>query len=154
MNPMVENKNVQNMVLKKDNKSNVALLEGSFFRDGKKQAASKAILSVLRVLKRERKQPVSLFLDAAVTNSYPFIVMRAKKIGGSVYQIPVHLHEEKQNKVAVNWLLTSCGTKLGSRLLALHKELVSASSNEGCAAQKKKSLHTLAVSNRAYIKYL
>ena len=153
MSLMVENKSVQNMVLKRV-KSNLSLLEGNLFRDGKRHASARVVFSVSRNLKKQEKLPVSVVLRSAFANAYPYVVMRSKKVGGSIYQIPVHLNEDKQNKVAVKWILTCCGTKLGNRLAAIQSELLSATANEGLAVQKKKTLHNLAVSNRAYIKYL
>jgi small subunit ribosomal protein S7 len=154
MNLMVENKNVQNMVLKRVNETNLSLLEGNLFRDGKRFSASRVVLNTFRSLKRQLKQPVSELLHLSILNAYPYVTLRSKKVGGSLYQIPIHLNEEKQDSIALKWLATSCGTKLGSRFQCLKKELAAAVLNEGVAVQKKKALHTLAVANRAYIKYL
>jgi small subunit ribosomal protein S7 len=154
MKHMGENKNVQNMVLKRVNKTSLPLFEGNLFRDGKRHSAARVVLRLLAVLKRQHRRPVMGFLGLAIANSYPYVTLRSKKVGGSVYQIPIHLIESKQNKIAVKWLTSSCGLKLGTRRFCLRKELISSISHEGVAAQKKKALHALAVGNRAYIKYL
>jgi small subunit ribosomal protein S7 len=154
MSPTEENKNVQNMVSKKVNKTFLSLFEGKLFRCGKRFAAARVVLKTFRALKQEQSKPISDLVHAAILNSYPYVTLRSKKVGGSLYQIPVHLNENKQDMTAVKWLSTSCGTKLGSRFSCLKKELSAALLNDGVAVQKKKALHALAVGNRAYIKYL
>lgn len=151
---MEENKNVQNMVLKRVSRTSLSLFEGNLFRDGKRHSAAKVTLRLLAGLKRQHKKPISSLVSASLANSYPYVTMRSKKVGGSVYQIPIHLVEAKQHKIAAKWLTASCGTKLGKRQACLRKELNLSLNNEGVAFQKKKALHALAVGNRAYIKYL
>jgi small subunit ribosomal protein S7 len=109
---------------------------------------------MLSKLKREHSEPGAVLLNSALASSYPYVTLRAKKVGGAVYQIPIHLVEDKQNKIAAKWLSASCGTKLGTRVSCLQKEISLSIVGEGVASQKKKALHLLAVGNRAYIKYL
>jgi small subunit ribosomal protein S7 len=154
MRRMVENKNVQSMVSRKVNKTAVCLFEGNLFRDGKRHSASRVVLRMLSKLKREHSEPGAVLLNSALASSYPYVTLRAKKVGGAVYQIPIHLVEDKQNKIAAKWLSASCGTKLGTRISCLQKEISLSIVGEGVASQKKKALHLLAVGNRAYIKYL
>jgi small subunit ribosomal protein S7 len=152
---MEEKKNDLNMALKKVNYSALDMLEGNFFKSGKRLAASSTLFGVLRELKLSQKKPLAFLLETVSDNAYPFVSIRSKKVGGTVYKIPVHLPLQKRKPLAIKWLIAnSCGHKMLSRKASLVKELTLCLKKEGNAIQKKKALHTLAVNNRAYIKYL
>lgn len=158
MKLLVENKNDLNMVLKKGNNlsaSNISRFEGNLYRDGKRQMAAKNFFLVLCALKKATKRPVTGLLADVVSTSFPYVVIRSKKVGGATYKIPVHLHEEKEVPIAVKMLVAnSCGRKLGVSSRNLEKELLLALKGEGVTMQKRNALHLLAFNNRAYVKYL
>lgn len=154
MSLMAENKNDLNMVLKRVS-NNINLLAGNFFIDGKRSAAEKSLFSVLKSVKRRSRDGISSTLERSFSNVSPLVLIKSKRVGGGVYKIPVDLKESKRTQTAAKWLVkTSSGRKLGPRLTVFEKELLLSLSKSGSSFQKRKSLHQVAVSNRAYIKYL
>jgi small subunit ribosomal protein S7 len=153
-----ENKNDLNMVLKRVNiscVSNISRFEGNFYQNGAKHAASRDFFHVLRELKRSAGKPVSEILSNVVSVSFPYVAIRAKKVGGATYKIPVHLYKEKEIPLAVKTLVRSSYTRRGGdRISNLLRELSLSLKNEGSAVHKRNTLHLLAFNNRAYVKYL
>lgn len=158
MKLLEENKNDLNMVLKRANIfhiSNISRFEGSFYQNGRRNSASKDFFNVLRELKRLDKQPVSEILSSVVSVSFPYVSIRAKKVGGATYKIPVHLYKEKEVPLAIKTLVRSSYTRRGgSRVTNLLRELSLSLRKEGSAVHKRNTLHLLAFNNRAYVKYL
>jgi len=145
------------MVLKRKCKSIVSLVETNLFRNGKRMGAEKTVYSVLTNSKYSAgkvKDVFSLIVDV-FKNINPSIKISSKKVGGSVYRIPLFLALQKRDPLCAKWLVrSSCDRKMGQRKKQLLKEFSSALVNEGFAAQKKRSLQATAVLNRAYIKYM
>jgi small subunit ribosomal protein S7 len=155
---MDDGKKDLNMVLKKDKFSvfsQLALLESNLFRNGKRALSARQSLGVLRNVKILSQLKLSDFLAKCISNIEPFVKVITKKVGGGTYRIPVYIFPSKAKTLSFKWVVrSSCGRKCGAFSLALEKELSLAFRNEGNSIQKKKVLHNLAVSNRAYIKYL
>lgn len=158
MKLLEENKNDLNMVLKRINifhVSNISRFEGNFYQNGRKNSASKDFFNVLRELKRSVKRPVSEVLSSVIDVSFPYVSIRAKKVGGTTYKIPVHLYKEKEVPLAVKTLVRSSYTRRGgARVNNLLRELLLSLKKEGSAVHKRNTLHLLAFNNRAYVKYL
>lgn len=155
MNHMEEKIDDQSMVLKKESKSQIEKAINNMFIGGKKAGAEKVIFKCMKALKKTAKHLPSNALAHAVDNACPFVQMKSKKVGGISYKIPVHIFESKRPALGVKWLISSsCGRKAGSRLSCLRIELLNAWENKGQTVQRKKSLHNLAILNRAYIKFL
>jgi small subunit ribosomal protein S7 len=153
-----ENKNDLNMVLKRVNiscVSNISRFEGNFYKNGRKHSASRDFFHVLRELKRSTGKPAFEILSDVVRVSFPYVAIRAKKVGGATYKIPVHLYKEKEVPLAIKTLVrSSYARRSGDRISNLLRELSLSLRNEGSAVHKRNTLHLLAFNNRAYVKYL
>jgi small subunit ribosomal protein S7 len=143
------------MVLKNQvNRSLITLFETRLFRDGKRNSAARVFYDVISSLKHKNRNSIIFGLKNTTHRAYPHVLMRSKKVGGAVYQIPLSLNSNKRLSLGIRWLTDSCGLFLHSRYTALSRELLIAPRRLGVAAKKRKTLHTLAFNNRAYIKYL
>ncbi len=124
----------------------------SLMKDGKKLLARRIFSEMLEVIgKREKeKNPLEVF-DLALRNIMPNIEVRAKRVGGAVYQIPVEVAPKRQQTLAIRWVLANCrkgrGRPMGDRLA---NEVLAASKNEGSSIKKREDVHKMAQANKAY----
>jgi small subunit ribosomal protein S7 len=119
--------------------------------DGKKTVARRIMKDTLAILKEKTKQdPVKVFKEA-IDNIKPAMEVRAKRIGGAVYQIPVEVKPYRQFQLACRWLLAAARGKKGSPMAKrLADELLLAANNEGASIKKKEDTHRMAQANKAF----
>ncbi|MCD5383047.1 30S ribosomal protein S7 [Candidatus Gracilibacteria bacterium] len=120
-------------------------------KDGKKTVARKILSSCFEELKTMgHKNPVEAF-EKALNNVMPHVEVRAKRVGGAVYQIPVEVSDKRQVFLAIGWILNSARGKKG---LPMHKrlaiELNDALSDTGGAFKKKEEVLKMAHANKAF----
>ena len=87
----------------------------------------------------------------ALFNAQPIIEVRARRVGGATYQVPMEVRPERRTALSVRWLLNAArarGDKSMMRRLA--SELIAAANNEGGAVKKKDDVHRMAESNKAF----
>ena len=119
--------------------------------DGKKTVARRIMKDTLDILQQRTKQdPVKVFKEA-LDNIKPAMEVRAKRIGGAVYQIPVEVKPYRQFQLACRWLLAAARGKKGSPMAKrLADELLQAANNEGASIKKKEDTHRMAQANKAF----
>lgn len=121
-------------------------------RGGKKTIARKVFSDMLDVIKKAEptKEARDVF-ELAITNIKPRVEVKAKRIGGSVYQIPVEVAPKRQQTLAIRWVLDVCRKGKGkpmSQILA--SEILAASKNEGSSVKKREDVQKMAEANKAY----
>lgn len=148
---------VRNMVLRKKNKKSflsefIAISQ----KKGKKHKVETSYLSLLRNIKKKKETKlISNFLENIILEVKPFIGLKAKKVGSSTYRIPISISITKEVSTGISWLVKeSSGRKKGRLANMLQTEFEAAIQGQGAAIKKKKALHLLAETNRAFIKYL
>lgn len=135
--------------------SSSALIEkfiNVLMRDGKKTVARKVFENMLKLIKKQEpeKDPKDIF-ELAINNIKPSVEVKAKRVGGSVYQIPVEVSSKRQQTLAIRWLLSIC-RKISGKPMAvrLSNEILSASKSVGAAIKKKEDVQKMAEANKAY----
>ena len=122
-------------------------------KDGKKNVARIIFRDSLNIIGEKDKQPQKIF-EKAIENVKPTVEVRAKRIGGAVYQIPVEVKQGRQLALAFRWLLTATRAKKGAPMAKkLADELMSAANNEGAAIKKKEDTVKMAQANKAFAHY-
>ena len=117
---------------------------------GKKNIARKIFKDMMKVIAEKEKQPEKIF-EKAVEMVRPNLEVRAKRIGGAVYQIPVEVKPERQTMLAFRWILTGARSKKGAPIAKrLAEELLAASRGEGSAIKKKDDTVKMAQANKAF----
>jgi len=118
---------------------------------GKKTIARKIFGDSMEILKtRGYNDPQDAF-QKAVRNICPTLEVRAKRIGGSVYQIPVEVRPKRQQALAFRWLLKAAKDKKGSALSKrLANEIIEACEGTGAAIKKKDDTFKMAQANKAF----
>lgn len=118
---------------------------------GKKSTARNIFNDALEVIKtRTKEAPMDVF-NKAVLNATPLIEVRPKRVGGSVYQVPVEVTPKRQVALSTRWILTAARERKGmpmAQKLAL--ELLDASAEQGGAIKKKQDVIKMAQANKAF----
>jgi small subunit ribosomal protein S7 len=118
---------------------------------GKKSIARKIFDDAMKILKDQGKSnPVAIF-QKALDNVRPNTEVRAKRVGGSVYQIPVEVNPKRQAALSMRWIIQACRAKKGGKMAQkLAAELTDASNETGSAFKKREDVHRMAQANKAF----
>jgi len=125
-------------------------------RQGKKGIAEKIVYSSLRNLleKTEEKQTLDAF-HKVLDNVKPKLEVKSRRVGGSNYQIPIEVKEERQICLALRWLVIAAKKRNGHSMIEkLSQELHDAYNSRGDAVKKKEDTHKMAEANRAFAHYV
>jgi len=120
--------------------------------DGKKSIARKIFTDTLKLINKKTggNDPEKIF-KAAIDNVKPRLEVKAKRIGGAVYQIPIEVKPGRQVALAFRWLLIAARGKKGATMAQkLANELFDASNETGIAMKKKEDTHRMAEANKAF----
>ncbi len=118
---------------------------------GKKQLARRLFADALEVIKTRTKEPPMEVFQKALLNVTPLVEVRPKRVGGSVYQVPVEVNPKRQQTLSIRWILTAARDRKGvpmAHKLAL--ELLDASTDQGNAIKKKQDVLKMAQANKAF----
>ena len=129
----------------------VAKLINSIMLDGKKGTAQQIVYSAFdRIEKTTGEDPMEVF-NKAMNNIMPVLEVKAKRIGGANYQVPVEVRPERRQTLGLRWL-TKYTRLRGERTMAerLAKELMDAANNTGASVKKKEDTHKMAEANKAF----
>lgn len=120
--------------------------------NGKKSVAQRVFYDALDEIKKRLpdKEPIDVFLQA-VENVKPHIEVRSKRVGGASYQVPMQVNRQRQQSLAIRWILLAIREKKGRpTALKLADELVSAYNREGVAVTRRENTHRMAEANKAF----
>ncbi len=129
----------------------VAKLINSIMLDGKKGVAQSIVYSAFDKIKETTgEEPLEVF-EKAINNIMPVLEVKARRIGGANYQVPIEVRPERRQTLALRWL-TAATRARGERTMSdrLAKELVDASNNTGASVKKKEDTHRMAEANKAF----
>jgi len=122
--------------------------------DGKKSIAEKAVYDAFALIQeRTEKEPIEVF-EAALNNVMPVLEVKARRVGGANYQVPVEVRPERRQTLGVRWLALYTNQR-GEKTLVqrLAGELIDASNNAGGSYKKKEDTHKMAEANKAFAHY-
>lgn len=123
----------------------------NLMRDGKKNVARKILYQAFEVIEEESGDEGMEIFKEALSNVTPVVEVRARRVGGSTYQVPVEVRPDRGTALGMRWLITaSKGRNDKSMARRLSRELLDASNNEGGAVRKKDEVHRMAEANKAY----
>jgi small subunit ribosomal protein S7 len=132
----------------------VAKLINSIMLDGKKGVAQSIVYNAFDMIKKNTgEDPLEVF-EKAMNNIMPVLEVKARRVGGANYQVPVEVRPERRQTLAIRWL-TRYTRARGEKTMyeRLAKELIDAANNTGASVKKKEDTHKMAESNRAFAHY-
>ncbi len=132
----------------------VTKLVNNIMLDGKKGVAQKIVYGAFnRIQAKTEKDPVEVF-ETALNNVMPVLEVKAKRIGGATYQVPIEVKPERRQALALRWL-TMFSRKRSEKTQEerLANELMDAANNTGAAVKRKEEMHRMAEANKAFAHY-
>jgi len=123
-------------------------------RRGKKSLAERIFYStLLKVEERTKEKPLEVF-QKAIKNTTPLLEVKARRIGGSTYQVPIEVKADRGFALASSWLIDSAKKRGGKSFTdKLTNELIDASNGTGSACKKREDTHKMAEANKAFAHY-
>jgi small subunit ribosomal protein S7 len=120
-------------------------------KDGKKRLAETLLYDALAAAEAKLKQPALEIFETAIKNVSPAVQVKAKRIGGATYQVPMEVRGDRKIHLAMTWILNSARGKSGKSFDALlADELMNAYNNTGDAIKKREDTHRMAEANKAF----
>ena len=132
----------------------VAKLINSIMWDGKKGTAQSIVYGAFEIVEKQTgENPLEVF-EKAMNNIMPVVEVKARRVGGANYQVPVEVRADRKQTLGIRWL-TKYTRARGEKTMAerLAKELMDAANNTGASVKKKEDTHKMAEANRAYAHY-
>ena len=129
----------------------VTRLINNIMLDGKKGVAQKIVYGAFDIVKEKTgKDPLEAF-EQAMENIMPVVEVKARRVGGANYQVPVEIRPERRQTLAIRWLVINT-RKRSEREMAnkLAAELMDAYNNAGGTVKKKEDTHRMAEANKAF----
>ena len=132
----------------------VTRLINNIMLDGKKGTAQKIVYGAFDIIKEKTgKEPVEVF-RAAMDNIMPVLEVKARRVGGATYQVPMEVRPERRQTLGLRWLTTYSRAR-SERTMAerLAAEIMDATNNLGSAVKKREDTHKMAEANKAFAHY-
>mgnify|MGYP002735322224 FL=1 len=132
----------------------VTKLINNIMQDGKKGVAQKICYDAFEIIKeRSGKEPLEVFLQA-LENIMPVLEVKARRVGGANYQVPIEVRPERRQTLGLRWLVMFT-RKRSERTMKerLANEILDAVNGTGGAFKKKEDVHKMADANRAFAHY-
>ncbi len=138
----------------KYNSVQVAMMINRIMRRGKKSLAQHIMYTALDlVAERAKRNPLEV-LDQAIRNVTPMVEVKARRVGGATYQVPVEVNPYRRNSLAMRWILQAARARSGRGMAEkLAAELMDAANGQGAAVKKKDDTHRMAEANRTFAHY-
>ena len=132
----------------------VTKLINNIMLDGKKGVAQKIVYGAFdRIANETGKEALEVF-DAAMNNIMPSLEVKARRIGGATYQVPIEVRPDRRQALALRWLTTYSRARSEKTMEErIAKELMDAANNTGASVKRKEDMHKMAEANKAFAHY-
>ena len=132
----------------------VTKLVNSIMVDGKKGVAQKVVYDAFDIIKQKTdRNPLEVFTEA-LNNIMPSLEVKARRVGGATYQVPIEVRPDRRQTLGLRWL-TAYARKRNEKTMKerLAGEILDAVNNTGAAVKKREDTHKMAESNKAFAHY-
>ena len=132
----------------------VSKLINSVMYDGKKGVAQKIVYSAFDIVKEKSgKDPLEVY-EQAMENIMPVLEVKARRVGGSNYQVPIEVRPERRTALGLRWLTAYARNRSEKTMKErLANEILDASNGQGGAVKKREDTHKMAEANKAFAHY-
>ncbi|WP_300346351.1 30S ribosomal protein S7 [Clostridium sp.] len=132
----------------------VTKLINNVMEDGKKGVAQKICYDAFQIISEKTGKDAIEVFEEAMTNIMPLVEVKARRIGGANYQVPIEVRPERRQTLGLRWLLAA-SRKRGEKYMRerLAGELMDAANNTGAAVKKREDTHKMAEANKAFAHY-
>ena len=138
----------------KYNSKVVTKLINSIMLDGKKGVAQKIVYGAFDRIENKSGKPAVEVFESAMNNIMPVLEVKARRIGGATYQVPIEVRPERRQALALRWMVMF-SRKRGEKTMEdkLAGEILDAFNNTGASVKRKEDMHKMADANRAFSHY-
>ena len=132
----------------------VTKLINNIMLDGKKGVAQKIVYGAFETISEKTERPALEVFEEAMNNVMPVLEVKARRIGGATYQVPIEVKPERRQALALRWI-TMFSRKRGEKTMKerLANEIMDAANNTGASVKRKEDMHKMAEANRAFAHY-
>ena len=136
------------------NSVDIAKFINRLMKKGKKSIAQKIFYSTMsKVEEKTKNEPMEVF-KKALSNATPLIEVKARRIGGSTYQVPIEVKADRGQALGSCWIIETTRKRGGKSMVEkLTNEIVDASNGIGAACKKREDTHKMAEANKAFAHY-
>ena len=129
----------------------VTKLINNIMLDGKKGVAQKIVYGAFNRVEEKSGKPALEVFEEAMNNIMPVLEVKAKRIGGATYQVPIEVKPERRQTLALRWI-TMFSRKRGEKTMEerLANEIMDAANNTGASVKRKEDMHKMAEANKAF----
>nr|YP_009398537.1 ribosomal protein S7 [Lophocladia kuetzingii]ARW67723.1 ribosomal protein S7 [Lophocladia kuetzingii] len=132
----------------------INMLTVRILKSGKKGLAQKIIYRSLDIIKNKTQKDPLETLEKAVRNTTPLVEVKARRIGGSTYQVPMEVRAYRGTNLALRWIIKFAIQRSGTNMaIKLANEIIDASNESGNAIRKREETHRMAEANKAFAHY-
>ena len=132
----------------------VTKLVNNIMLNGKKSVAQKIVYGAFDIVKeKEQRDPLEVF-EEALNNIMPVLEVKARRVGGATYQVPLEIRPERRQTLGLRWFVTYARNRHEKTMAEkLAGELIDAVNGNGGAFKKKEDTHRMAEANKAFAHY-
>jgi small subunit ribosomal protein S7 len=132
----------------------VSMIVRRVMRSGKKSVASGIVYDAMKIIEeRTGSDPLETF-ERAVRNATPLVEVKARRVGGATYQVPMEVRPDRGAALALRWLIQFSRARAGRSMASkLANELMDAANETGSAIRKREETHRMAEANKAFAHY-
>ena len=132
----------------------VTKLINNIMLDGKKGVAQKIVYGAFAKVEEKSGKPALEVFQSAMNNIMPVLEVKARRIGGATYQVPIEVRPDRRQALALRWM-TMFSRKRGEKTMVdrLAGEIMDAAGNTGASVKRKEEMHRMADANKAFAHY-
>ena len=136
------------------NSVDVSKFINRIMRRGKKSLAERIFYTTLEAIKeRTNQDPLEVF-QKAMSNATPLLEVKARRIGGSTYQVPIEVKADRGFALSSSWIIEAAKKRGGKSFTdKLTNEIIDASNGQGASCKKREDTHKMAEANKAFAHY-
>ncbi len=132
----------------------VSMMVRRIMRHGKKSLAYRIIYDAMKTIEERTGGDALETFERAVRNATPLVEVKARRVGGATYQVPMEVRSERGTTLAMRWLIHFSRQRTGrSMAIKLANELMDAANETGNAIRKREETHRMAEANKAFAHY-
>ena len=132
----------------------VTKLINQIMNDGKKGTAQKILYGAFDMIHEKTGEEAMVVFEKAMNNIKPALEVKSRRVGGSNYQVPVEVTDERRQTLALRWIVNYAKTRNGKGMaINLANEIIDASNGIGASVKKKDDTHKMAEANKAFAHY-
>ena len=132
----------------------VARLINRIMQRGKKSTAERIVYAAMQLIEQREKKEPDIILEQAIRNATPLLEVKARRVGGATYQVPVEVRPDRGLSLALRWLIKTTRARNGKSMAEkLAAELSDAAKGEGATIKRREDTHKMAEANRAFAHY-